>query len=143
MLDMVNLRTLEAEPFAGRWRFDAEHSNICALAPHSWIQEIQTGPDEVAIREDIVREDGTEIVRRVWARFDGADYPVEGANAVDTMAYTRTERHAICGIGRKDGKVSVLETVLSDPDERKLTIIYNYLLDENSIAHGVAVFKAA
>jgi hypothetical protein len=140
---MVNTIGLEIEPFAGKWRFNAERSNICALAPQSWIQEIQTGPNEVAIQEDIVRQDGTEIVRRVRARFDGVDYPVEGSNAVDTMAYTRTDRHAICGIGRKDGKVSLTETVLSDPDERTLTVIYNYLLGDSDVAHGVAVFQAA
>ncbi len=134
---------LEMEPFAGKWRFDAERSNICALAPQSWVQEIQTGPNEVAIQEDIVRQDGTEIVRRVRARFDGTDYPVEGSSAVDTMAYTRTDSHAICGIGRKDGKVSLTETVLTDPDERTLIVIYNYLLGESNVAHGVAVFQAA
>jgi hypothetical protein len=134
---------LEMEPFAGKWRFDAERSNICALAPQSWVQEIQTGQNEVAIQEDIVRQDGTEIVRWVRARFDGADYPVEGSSSVDTMAYTRTDRHAICGIGRKDGKVWLTETVLSDPEERTLTVIYNYLLGERNVAHGVAVFQAA
>jgi hypothetical protein len=139
---MVNMMSVEMEPFAGKWRFNAERSNIYALAPQSWVQEIQTGPNEVAIQEDIVRQDGTEIVRRVRARFDGADYPVEGSNAVDTMAYTRTDRHAICGIGRKDGKISLTETVLSDPHERTLTVIYNYLLGESNVAHGVAVFQA-
>ena len=116
---------------------------MCTQAPHSWIQEIQAGPSEVAIREKIVRQDGSKIVRRVRACFDGAEYPVEGAYAVDTMAYTRTDRNSICGIGRKDGKVSVTETVLSDPEEGTLTIIYNYLLGEDSVAHGVAVFQAA
>lgn len=140
---MTNPILFEEEPFAGKWRFDAERSNMCTPAPHSWTQEIQAGPEGVAIKEDIVRPDGSEIVRRVQARFDGSDYPVEGANAVDTIAYTRTDRHSICGIGRKDGKVSVTETVLADPEEGTLTLIYNYLLDEQSVAHGVAVFEAA
>jgi hypothetical protein len=116
---------------------------MCTPAPHSWIQEIHAGPDEVAVREEIVRSDGTEIVLRVQARFDGADYPVEGSPAVDTIAYTRTDRHAICGIGKKDGKVSLTETVLADPEALTLTLIYNYLLGERTIAHGVAVFQAA
>ena len=116
---------------------------MCTLPPQSWIQEIQAAPNGVAIQEDIVRQDGSEIVRSVRARFDGADYPVEGANAVDTMAYTRTDRHSICAIGRKDGKVSVTETVLANPEEQTLTIIYNYVLGENNVAHGVAVFQAA
>jgi hypothetical protein len=133
----------ETEPFHGTWRFNPQLSKMCTPAPHSWIQEIHAGPDQVAVREEIVRPDGTEIVLRVQARFDGADYPVEGSPAVDTIAYTRTDRHAICGIGKKDGKVSLTETVLADPEALTLTLIYNYLLGERTVAHGVAVFQAA
>jgi len=82
-------------------------------------------------------------VRRVRARFDGCDYTVEGSHAVDTIAYTRTGRHAIRGIGKKDGKVSLTETVLTDPKEHTLTLIYNYFLGGLTVAHGVAVFQAA
>ncbi len=133
----------ETEPFHGTWRFNPQLSKMCTPAPHSWIQEIHAGPDRVAVREEIVRSDGTEIVLQVQARFDGADYPVEGSPAVDTIAYTRTDRHAICGIGKKDGRISVTETVLADPEKRTLTLIYNYLLGERTVAHGVAVFQAA
>jgi hypothetical protein len=140
---MANPMRVEKEPFVGRWRFNAERSNMCTPAPDSWIQEIHAGPNDIAVQEKIVRPGGTEIVRRVRARFDGTQYPVEGSYAVDTMAYTRTGRNAICGIGMKDGKVSVTETVLADPEEGTLTLIYNYLLDESTVAHGVAVFQAA
>ena len=133
----------DTEPFHGTWRFDPQLSQMCTPAPQSWIQEISAGPDQVAVREEIVRPDGTEIVLRVQARFDGADYPVEGSSAVDTIAYARTDRHAICGIGKKDGKVSLTETVLADPEKRTLTLIYNYLLGDRSVAHGVAVFQSA
>jgi len=133
----------ETEPFHGTWRFNPQLSYMCTPAPHSWIQEINAGPDEVAVREEIIRPDGSEIVLRVRARFDGADYPVEGSPAVDTIAYTRADRHAICGIGKKDGRVALTETVLADPEKRTLTLIYNYLLGERTVAYGVAVFQAA
>ena len=116
---------------------------MCTPAPHSWVQEISGGSGQIAVREEIVRTDGTEIVHRVQAWFDGIDYPVEGSLAVDTIAYTRTDRHAICGIGKKDGRISVTETVLADPQAGTLTLIYNYLLGECTVAHGVAVFQAA
>ncbi len=133
----------ELEPFHGIWRFVPQLSNMCSPVPHSWIQEIDAGPDQVAVREEIVKTDGTEMVLRVQARFDGADYPVEGSHAVDTIAYTRTDRNAICGIGKKNGRVSYTETVLADPDQRKLTLIYVYLFGERTVGHGVAVFQAA
>lgn len=133
----------QVEPFHGTWRFNPQLSNLCLPAPHSWIQEIKAGPDEVAVREDIVRSDGTEIVRHVRARFDGTDYPVEGARAVDTIAYTRTDRHTISGIGKKNGIISLTETVKADPDRGTLTLNYRYLMGEQTIAHGVAVFQSA
>jgi hypothetical protein len=140
---MVIPISFEKEPFAGKWRFDAELSNTCNTAPQSWIQEINAGPEGVAVREEIVRADGTGIVRRVRARFDGCDYAVEGSHAVDTIAYTRTGRHAIRGIGKKGGRVSLTETFLADPKKRTLTLIYNYFLGGLAVAHGVAVFQAA
>jgi len=140
---MVVTNNFQREPFAGKWRFNAELSTMCTPTPRSWIQEISAGPEEVVVREEIVRPNGTGMVRWVRARFDGVDYPVQGAQAVDTIAYTRTDQNSICGIGKKDGKVSVTETFLADPTEGKLTLIYNYLLDEQSVAHGVAVFEVA
>jgi hypothetical protein len=139
---MVIPASIENEPFAGKWRLNAELSDMSA-PPQSWIQEISAVPEGVSVREQIVRPNGSEIVRRVRARFDGVDYPVEGGRTVDTIAYTRTNRHAIRGVGKKDGKVSLTETFLASPEERTLTLIYDYLLGERSVAHGVAVFEAA
>jgi hypothetical protein len=107
------------------------------------VQRIHADAEQVTVREEIVRSNGTEMIVCVQARFDGADYPVRGSHVVDTIAYSRTDRHAICGIGKKDGRVSVTETVLADPHRRTLTLIYNYLLAEQTVAHGVAVFHAA
>ena len=114
----------------------------CTPAPQSWIQEISAGPEEVTVREQIVRTDGSEIVLRVQARFDGTDYPVEGSAAVDTIAYIRANQNAITGIGKKDGKVALTETVLAHPERRILTLAYNYLIGERIVAQGVAVFQS-
>ncbi len=143
--DILNSMVIfaENEPFVGKWRFNADLSDMCTPTPESWIQEISTLPEGVSVREQIVRSNGSKIVRRVRARFDGSDYPVEGGHGVDTIAYTRTDRHAISGIGKKDGKVSVTETFLANPEEGTLTLIYNYLVGQQRVAHGVAVFEAA
>jgi hypothetical protein len=131
------------EPFAGTWRFNPELSKMCTPAPQSWIQEIIAGPEEVTVREQIVRTDGSESVLRVQARFDGTDYPVEGSPAVDTIAYVRTNQNAISGIGKKNGKIAFTETVLADPEQQTLTLAFNYLLGERIVAQGVAVFQSA
>jgi hypothetical protein len=139
---VVDMAT-DAEAFHGTWRFNPQLSKTCTPAPHSWIQEISAGPDQVAVREQIVRPNGTEIVRCVQFRLDGADYPVEGSPVVDTIAYTRAAPNSFVGIGKKDGAVSVTETVVADPEKGTLTLIYNYLLGERTFAHGVAVFQPA
>jgi hypothetical protein len=142
----------EGEPFGGTWRFSPRLSNLSTPAPQSWIQEISAGLEDISVREQledisvreqIVRTDGTEIVLRVRARFDGADYPVDGSPAVDTIAYTRTNRNTISAIGKKNGTVSLTESVLADPHQRTLTLTYNYVIGERIVAHGVAVFQSA
>jgi hypothetical protein len=91
----------QGDPFNGKWRFDPELSRLSAAAPQSWIQEIRTGPDGVSVREQIARADGTEIVLRVKAKFDGADYAVDGSPIIDAIAYTRTDGNTISGVGKK------------------------------------------
>jgi hypothetical protein len=133
----------DREPFFGTWRFNPDLSTMCTPAPRSWIQKISASPNGVEIRDEVVRINGTEIVSHVEASFDGEDCTVEGSPAVDTVSYIRPDRNSICAVGKKDGQVAVTETVLADPERRTLTLIYNYMLGERKVAHGVAVFQAA
>jgi len=61
----------EDDPYTGSWRFNAQRSKLSTPAPQSWVQEIRVSGDEVEVRENIVRLDGSETVRSVRARFDG------------------------------------------------------------------------
>jgi hypothetical protein len=140
---MVIPMSAETGPFHGTWWFNPQLSKMCIPAPHSWVQEIHAGKEEVTVREEIVRANGTELSMRVKARLDGADYPVEGSPTVDTIAYTRTDPHTIFGVGKKDGIVALTQTVRADPEQGTLTLIYKYLMGEETIAHGIAVFQSA
>lgn len=140
---MVIPMSAEIEPFHGTWCFNPQLSKMCLPAPHSWIQEIHAGREEVTVRELIVRTNGTELSTRVTARLDGADYPVEGSPAIDTIAYVRTDPHTISAIGKKDGIISLAQTVQADPEQGTLTLIYRYLMGEETIADGVAVFQSS
>jgi len=72
------------------------------------------------------------------AKLDGADYPVEGSFAVDKISYTRDGRFS--GTGRKNGIVSMTETVRVNKENGTLTLGYSFFRDSRVVASGVAVF---
>ena len=131
------------DPFTGTWRFNAQLSKLSTPAPRSWVQEIIVSPDEVEVHENIVRPDGSQTVVTVLARFDGRECPVSGSNAADTIAYTRVDRNSIIGTGRKNGVITLTETVTASPASQTLTLRYSILDGAQEVANGVAVFEKA
>jgi hypothetical protein len=129
------------DPFTGTWRFNPRLSKLSTQSPCSWIQEILATPDEVHVRENIVRVDGSETVVSLRARFDGKDYPVEGSLAADTMSYTRIDRNTISGTGKKNRVVSLTETVTAAPENGTLTLCYSIHAGPQVVANGIAVFE--
>jgi len=110
-------------------------------APRSWIQRIQINGDEVSAREEIVRADGGPLVVTVQARLDGSDYPVHGSPIGATIAYRRIDRYTISGVQKKNGVVTVRETVTVSPDGRRVTQRFSILNGDRDVANGVAVFE--
>jgi len=133
--------SLESEPFNATWRFLPDLSNLSSPDPRSWFHTIATGPETISVHEEIERQDGSRIVQRIQGRLDGADYPIEGNPAFDTVAYVRTGPNTIAGTGKKKGVVCLKETMTVEPDSRKLTLVYNYLIGGEVIATGLAVFQ--
>jgi hypothetical protein len=129
------------DPFTGTWRFNPQLSKLSTQSPRSWVQEILTTPDGVHVRENIVRADGSETVVSVRARFDGTDYPVEGSTAADTISYTRINQNTISGTGKKNGVVSLTETVTAAPENSTLTLCYSIHAGPKVVANGIAVFE--
>jgi hypothetical protein len=56
------------------------------------------------------------------------------------MAYTREDSHTISGIGKKNGSVSMRETVKVSPDGRLLTQNFTIYSGDKVLVTGVAVF---
>jgi hypothetical protein len=94
------------DPFTGCWRLNAQISKLSS-PPESWLQEVVATPETISVREEIIRPDGAVTVLALQAKFDGMEYRVEGSPAVETMAYTRTDRYTILGTGRKQGTVAL------------------------------------
>jgi hypothetical protein len=137
----IRISVSHPDPFTGLWIFSAERSKLSAPAPRSWTQQINATSDELQVREEIVRSDGSQTVLTVQARFDGEEYPVSGSPAVDAIAYRRVDANRIAGTGRKNGRVSLRETVIADPNDGTLTLTYSLYGGDREVANGEAVFQ--
>lgn len=126
----------EKDPFAGTWRFCAEKSNAPGL--RSWVQRIEVAGDAIRVQEEVESAAGAQASVAIEARFDGGDYPVVGSSLADSIAYTRVDRQNISGIGKKNGSVTLRETIAVDGD--RMTLTFAIFAAEKEIANGVAVF---
>ncbi|HEY3835232.1 MAG TPA: hypothetical protein VGL72_01610 [Bryobacteraceae bacterium] len=129
-----------ADPFTGTWNFNTKRSRLSTPLPRKWVQLIVATPEELVVRESIVRFDGSKSEVSVSARFDGSDYPIYGFPLADFMAYTRTGDSTIVGTGRKNGVVVLSETVSLSPDGRFLSLVYSVQNAASPVSRGLAVF---
>ena len=93
------------------------------------------------MQETKTRLDGSQTVVEVMARFDGSDYPVTGSPAADTIAYRRVSNNSISGTGKKDGVITLMETVTVTPENNTLTLSYSVHSEAHVVASGIAVFE--
>jgi hypothetical protein len=129
------------DPFTGTWKFNAELSKLSMESPRSWFQRIVATSNEVDVRETIVRSDGSETLVSLRAKFDGREYPVHGSLAADTIAYARIDRNSISATGRKNGVISLTETVTVDSESDTLTLTYSLHRGREQVSSGIAVFE--
>jgi hypothetical protein len=129
------------DPFTGTWRFNPERSTLSTPPPQSWVQQIIATSDEVHVHEIIIRPDGSQTIVEVMASFDGSAYPVTGSPAADSIVYRRVSSNSISGTGKKNGAVTLMETVTVTPESRTLTLSYSIHSGAHVVAHGIAVFE--
>ena len=127
----------ERDAFTGTWRFCAERSNAPGL--RSWVQRIEVAGDAIRVREEVESAAGARASVTIEARFDGTDYSVAGSSLADAIAYTRTDRQNISGVGKKNGRVTLRETIAVHGDT--MTLTFAIFAEEKEIANGVAVFE--
>lgn len=128
------------DPFTGVWHFAPELSALSTPAPSSWLQEITVRDNEISVREQTVRTDGTNMTQSLRAKFDGTPYPVTGSPLVDSIAYTRVDSHTIAGTGYKQSTQVLVETVSVSKDLKSLTVDYKIQIGDRIAAYGTAVF---
>jgi hypothetical protein len=125
--------------FSGRWRMNPECSQLKS-APETWIQVIDAHGDHLRVREEITRN-GQVFVVQVTARLDGLDYQVIGSPGADVIAYERVDSHNISGTAKKNGEVSLTETINISPDGAVMTMNFSVVTKDGTIISGIAVFE--
>lgn len=130
---------LAHDPFTGTWIFNPKRSKLSTPPPQSWVQEISATYYELRVEEKITSRDGSRSGVVIEARFDGGDYAVVGSALVDTFAYER-EGSKIIGTGKKNGAVSIRETVVAS-EGPIITLTYSIFAGDKEVASGIAIFE--
>jgi hypothetical protein len=140
---LVLLRTLSfaEDPFSGTWVLNLSKSKIPPPSPKSQIVEILVDGPSIQVTEELVTASGESMTISTNARFDGKDYPVKGAPYADAVAYQRVGPRTIRGVGKKDGKVVMRETVIVSPDGKTVTGTYSGKDAAGKEVTAIAVFE--
>lgn len=128
------------DPFSGVWKLNLAKSKLPPPVPKSQIARVDSDGSSIRISEEVVSDKDERMTITVDARFDGKDYPIKGAPFADAVSYQRIDRFTIKGIGKKDGKVIMHETVVVSPDGKTMTGTYSGTDATGKQATAVAVF---
>lgn len=131
----------KSDPFTGTWVYRPEQSKSTGPKLQRWVQWIDATSDDVSVREEVAVATRQLAHVTLQAKFDGKDYPVTGSSLADTIAYTRASRREIAGTGKKNGSVTLRETIVAGEDGDTLTLTYTIFSGEHEVMNGVAVFE--
>ncbi len=129
------------DPFTGTWALNTSKSRLPPPIPKSQIAHVVVDASGIQITEELVTGEGERMTISVKARFDGKDYPITGSPFADSVAYQRPDRNTIKGVGKKDGKVVMHETVVVSTDGTIMTGTYSGTDATGKQAAAVAVFE--
>jgi len=113
------------DPFSGVWTLNLSKSKLPPPLPKSQVARVESNASGIRIAEELVTDKGERMTITADAKFDGRDYPVKGSPFADAVSYQRVDRFTIKGIGKKDGKVIMHETVVISPDGKTMTGSYS------------------
>jgi hypothetical protein len=108
----------------GTWRLNPAKSTGLAGSPYKRVtQKIGPWQDGLSVIFDMVGVRGG-VAHVEWnGRFDGKDYPVQGADYVMTNAYTRIDDRNYSIVTRHDGQTTSTVKVTVSSDGRTLTAV--------------------
>jgi len=102
----------------GTWHLDVARSTFTGPAPYvrgTW-KVLRGQSDEIVMIYDQVGTRGG-VTHMEWkGRFDGADYRLQGPDAVVTYAYTRIDERTLNLVAKVDGQPTATASVVLAPD---------------------------
>lgn len=129
------------DAFTGTWVYRPERSKSTGPRMDRWVQRIEATAEGVRVREEVVVATGQRAKVSLEAKFDGKEYPVTGSSLSHTIAYARLGPREIAGTGKRNGSVTLRETIVASEDGLTLTLTYKIYSGEREIMKGVAVFE--
>ena len=129
-------------PFFGTWELDTSASTqnsgrfkrtTCSIEP--WEDGLKVSYDAVGARGGVIHLEWT-------GRFDGQDYPVQGADYVLTNAYTRIDARTYAVVIKVDGgRVATARTALSSDGQTLTTVTTERNAEGQEIQSTVVYMK--
>jgi hypothetical protein len=110
-----------SDPNVGTWKFNPEKSKS-AISKEGTVV-IEPAGEALKVTVDLVGTDGTPLKWSFTAAYDGKDSPVTGNSPFgNTIAMTRVDDHTTKVTSKKDGKVTVEQTVVVSADGKTRTL---------------------
>lgn len=123
-------------PEIGTWKLNESKSVISPGASKMQLIVVEPDGDNMKVTSDGVQRDGKPFHNEWTGKFDGRDYPVTGADAGYTRAYTVVDDHTVVsttkldgkaittarGVVSPDGKTRTVNVTGTDPDGRKIAV---------------------
>jgi hypothetical protein len=113
------------DPMHGTWKLDVAKSKYSpGPAPKSSTLNIEAAGTGRKVSVETVAADGTAITWGYTGNFDGKDIPITGTNPdADTIVLRRLSPTSTQTVWKKDGKVTITNTLTVSPDGQTLTIV--------------------
>ena len=97
----------------------------------------------MSVEEHLTQADGTTLLVKFTARFDGRDSPATGSPFFDAIAVVRPQACCLEVTAKKGALVSIRDTTEVSADGQRLTVRFEIFAEEHVVATGRALFKRA
>ena len=122
----IGLLALLAEtkgPWIGTWKLNPARSTTAPDRYKRLIARIEPWEDGLKVTYEMVGTRGGVSYLEWTGRFDGKDYPVQGADYIMTNAYTLLNDHSYQIVVKVEGSVAATARVEVSSDGKSLTTV--------------------
>jgi hypothetical protein len=123
LIAMLALAAETKEPWMGTWKLNAARSTTAPDRYKRVITRIEPWEDGLKVTYEMVGTRGGVSYLEWTGRFDGKDYPVEGADYILTNAYTLINERSYQIVVKVEGSVAATARVEVSGDRKTLTTV--------------------